>query len=242
MEHLDILLQDYKGKTLTERLKEQMTKHMLESKYKIFGFTPRFMESVLITIATTEKSPELKGVSTSPLIIGKNGKPTADLLLDNFGQMLAGIHASKSTFQFKDTIIVDEGSLTKVTRTVGGGTSGHWNDTANGASGMRVQIGADPTPVTRGDVKIGVPFSVGPQAGKIVPVGPGGWNSALGIIQQSSSIVTSTLGGQIEECGLFGAFNNTTAATTFMIAHDNVSPALIFIAGETVNIDYTFTL
>ena len=227
-----------------------MRTHVMEEKNRLFGYSPRILESSIVSVRTTEKNPELKGVSTSPLLKDKNGRIIADLINDNFGQWLSGIFSTGGTHATRGISITASDATTKTINAIGwdtsGGPSGQpWNDTTGTSDGTRFQIGAGTTPVTRGDVNIETAFGVGAQASPFVPSGLGGFTKATGIVQSSGNVVTSTLGGVIAECALFGKWHhNATASSSalFMLAHDNISPTVTFLAGQTVNVEYSFQL
>jgi hypothetical protein len=141
---------------------------------------------------------------------------------------------------------INSNSLTKTINAAGlisPASTQVWNTAEVSNSGTRFQIGTDGTEVTRDDVNIGAAFTVGLQASPFAPSGLGGFNSTTGIAQTSGNVVTSTSGGIIEECALFGDWRATDSAKhLFMLAHDNILPNVTFLAGQTVNVEYSFQL
>jgi hypothetical protein len=245
LESITILINEqYKGRTFTERLQEDMRNHVMEEKNKLFGYSPRFLESSIVSVMTTEKNPELKGVSTSPLLKDKNGKIIADLLNDNFGQWLSGIFTTAAVSGLREISVINTASQTKTLRVAGNASGALWNGIDDGSDGTVFQIGAGTTEVTRGDVNVESDFGVGDQANPFPPSGLGGFTKSTGIVQTSGSVVTSVLGGIIGECALLGNWKviEDVGATLILLAHDNIEPNVTFLAGQTVNVEYSFQL
>ena len=171
-------------------------------------------------IVTTTENKEIKNIGMSKV---------EDLLTDNFGRWFGG-------FIYPTSIIVmnDQTNTPHDILMWGGST---WNiNNGGGSTGTRIMVGHGTTPATRQDVDM-------ENFDQELNSNDGGWNSSLGQVDVPATI-PSDFANNISEVGLFGAWfaSSPSGVFNFMISHDNISPVVPVIIGQTINVDYKLLL
>jgi hypothetical protein len=225
-------LLDFIGQTKTDKLVNDFHNYLLEEKIKKLGFNPRISESCLIIV---QENKEIKSLGGS--------KPN-DLLVDNFGEWLAGMHRALgggiSTFS-----IIDTSSVAQVL---------NWYEasdqqfTAGGNSntvpvGTEIQIGRGTTPPIRQDVNIETAFSNGGVEDSAISTGTGSYVPSQAQVRVPATIAPTTGSGSISETVLFAKWYRTTnTQIKLLLAHDAISPVASFISAQSVFVEYRFNL
>jgi len=183
---------------------------------------------------------EIKGVGGSSLMKNeKTGEIVSDLILDQFGVLFAGV---MSRFRGIDKIIQlksKTGALINL-RAIGAGTT--FPQTGFGGIGNSFQVGSGTTPPARTDFNIETAFVNAPENTNMFPATDPVFNSGLGNFKMIASI-TGGGSGTISESIWIGRFLNTSNATNeYTFFRDSISPAVPFIAGQTIALEYTVQL
>ena len=216
---------------LLEKIGDTKNQKLIDDCYKIYKekfikqfpnyFDNNFTKACSL-VSVTEKN-EIKSIGMSCM---------NDLLLDNWGNFLNGfMGGSGSAQQLRQT----SGTF----RTVGmwGGAQSLWNSTSVGGTGTSISVGDGITPATRQDfVLTSSRLGLG--------MGNGGYNSGLGKIDIPAQNI-STISFSLSETGLFGVWAHSTppaSVGSFMLSHDNISPVVSVIIGQTVSVDYSLIL
>jgi len=214
------------GKTKTQNLLDDITKEYAENKIKTLGETKNPINSnAIVTILKNED--EIKHIGMSCI---------NDLLLDNFGiwfgELISGDTSAK--------VLKNTAGANRNLRVYG--NANLYNTTGAGAVGFKTKTGKGLTPASRTDVDLSSPFTVAPENG--FPVAQqGAWNS--GLAKVSTSSVTSPTGGSgsVSEFGFYSQWEDAVnVLQTFMLSHENISPVVPFVAGEAINVDYSWIL
>lgn len=223
MENSQLL--EHIGKTKTQKLQDEITKEYFEIFEKKF---PSYSENhKMNSLVTVTKEKEIRSIGMSCI---------NDLINDNWGKMLSSLIAGD---EFIAPPNVDIGGTTNnalfVYRTSG---SFNMTDTA-GAVGSNIAIGQGLTPAARTDFDIETDFAIGPES-ILNPTGNGGWSSVLGQVQIPWQII-SLGSGTITETGLFGQWGTLSPVEIqqYLLSHDNISPGVAFVGGQSVNVDYS---
>ena len=183
---------------------------------------------------------EIKGVGGSSLMQNKKtGEIVSDLILDQFGVLLAGV---LSKFTGVDKIIQlksKTGALINL-RAIGAGTT--FPQTGFGGIGNSFQIGSGSTSPARTDFDIETAFGTAPENTNMFPATDPVFNSGLGNFKMVASITAGGV-GTINESIWIGRFLNTSNATNeYAFFRDVISPAVPFVAGQTIALEYTIQL
>jgi len=227
LENLQVL--QYIGKTKTEKLLMEIGTEYQELFRKRFpNYQENYPSQALSIVSILEKG-EIKQIGMSCV---------NDLILENFGKFLRNLWSgSTSLFNMIDNAGVSRGNLS----VFGNNDNTLLNLLGNGSGqtlGSLGQIGSGIATAQRTDFKIQTPIGVGD-----VSTTNGGYNSGLGRVTVSFQFGLSG-SGNIAEAGLFGRWysQDGTNERTFMIAHDNISPIVPFVDGETANVDYQWNM
>lgn len=221
---------DYIGKTKSQTLIDEIQATYKENFIKKFPdyFEKSYIKSSSIISITQPKETEIKDIGMSCL---------NDLLVDNYGNMLSGLLGGQApSVNMKDTGGTDR-AITIV------GQQGTFTDTdpvGTATVGSKIQVGKGLTPVARTDFNIETPFTGGIPSASVF-TGQGGYNLA-GKVTVSAVLSPTSQSGSISEACLFNWFNHVVTSRFFMMAHDNISPAVGFIIGQAINVDYQIIL
>jgi len=181
---------------------------------------------------------EIKGVGGSTLIKDKNGKIFSNLILDQFGEFLAGLMNQLTSLAINRNIRTISNFNSTVT--VIGNEPFNDND-AGKILGTKMQVGSGSTAPLRTNFNIETAFGTAPESGFIAHGTPV-YNSSLGQIKFNGSIISGGA-GTINESGLLGDFVRAgEIPETYLLFRDIISPAQAFVAFETITLEYTTQL
>jgi len=179
---------------------------------------------------------EIMGLGGSTLLKDKNGKIISNLILDQFGILLAGMFKGGTLIKsvvindinnFASTLIVNSLSLVNFNER---------NDIT-----VLFQVGSGVTAPTRQDFFIETAFGTAPEQSGIatgIPV----WNSGLGNFKNIGSIIAGGA-GTINETILRPNWQDSGSVfRSFTLFRDIISPGVPFIAGQTIAVEYTVQL
>jgi len=186
------------------------------------------------------ENDEIKKVGGSTLIKNKKtGEIVSNLILDQFGIWLSVMFKAFPSAGL-NLIIKDNGGTP---RTFGGYQASNVFNASGGANfGLKYQVGSGSTVPVRTDFVLETPFGTAPENGDFGASTDPVWNSGLG---QFKTIASITAGGA-------GTINETTAQATWkdtsltlrlvVLFRDIVSPAVPFIASQSIAVEYTVQL
>jgi len=225
-------LLDFIGKTKTEKLVNDFHKYLLEEKIKTLGFNPRISESCLIIVSENKEIKSLGG-----------SKPS-DLLVNNFGNWLAGMHRARgggtSTFTIKDTGSVDR-ILNFYEPTDQQFTAGGNSNVVS--VGNEIQVGQGTTTPLRADIDIETAFSNGGAEDSPVNTGIGSYVPSSTQVRVPTTIAPTAGAGSISETVLIAKWYQTTnIQRKLILAHDAISPTVSFISAQSIFVEYRFNL
>jgi len=217
------MFQELIGKTKTQKLIDDISSEYRENLEKQF---PKYFETnhtKFCCIVTALEKSEIKSIGINKL---------DDLLMDNWGKWFGGLISSTSVVNLRD-----QGNVSLNLTLFSGSSSSRYNNGTNGSVGTRIKSGSGITPATRQDFQMQSLLTS-------VSTSDGGYNSGLGKITISGVYVAG--GNQsISEIGLFGVWSRNNSPFTpeeFLLSHDNISPVVSVLIGQTVNIDYELLL
>ncbi len=218
-------LLEYIGKTKTQKLQNEITKEYFEIFYKKY---PNFTENhKMNSLVTVTKDLEIKKIGMSCI---------NDLINDNWAKFIGTFLSGAISVQ---PPAVDLQNTTN-NALFFYNTVNQFNHTNGvGDVGSMIQIGSGNTPATRQDFNIETAFVGGSEALR-TPTGLGAWITGIGQIKIPMQLMT--LGaGSITETILLGNWETISPVENqfYLITRDNISPAVSFIGGESVNVDYT---
>lgn len=220
-------LTELKGKSYNSKTMLDADRYMKEQIKSFYGgHIPSFKESA--TIVCHDKG-EIKGIGASCV---------DDLILDNFGKLLAGLIRSPVTGASSITM-TNESNLVK--------TINVWNTVAPAFNvvgnniGTYTKMGSGATAPARTDYKIETNLLTAPESG-YQNTGNGGWNSALGKMTTANTIISGG-SGTVKESGLVGIYaDNASVVTGFLLAHDAITPNVDFVIAQNLTCQYVFTM
>lgn len=180
---------------------------------------------------------EIKGVGGSTLLKDKRtGEIKSNLILDNFGLLLAKIFSTQTTANQTFTGTNSAGAPIAIhSRAL---TSNVFNLSSGGAVGMLLFIGSGSTPPTRQDFSVETPFGTAPESltfGAGFPV----YNSGLGNFKNLGSIIAGG-SGTINESVMFDVMRTVASGLAVLaLFRDIISPSVSFIVGQSIALEYT---
>lgn len=178
---------------------------------------------------------EIKGVGGSTLMKDKDGKIVSNLILDPLGRVLALLfrgHPSPSI----SVGITDEDNIGRAVRCY---TSQNYTNQV--AKGCVHKVGSGSTAPTRTDADTETDFGTSPEDSNTDSSDPV-WDSATGTLKSVSSMSAGG-SGTVNESVMKNGWNDTTAnLRLFSMFRDIISPALDFIAGQSIVLEYKLQL
>lgn len=217
---------------LLDKVGQTKTKQTIDDCYKIYKekldkkYPEYFVKnsSKMCSLVTATENNEIKGIGMSTL---------NDLLLDNWGLILGGILDGTSR---NNITLIDETGIGSFQFRVWGTQAQIMFTTNSGAVGSQIKVGTGVTPATRQDFRMQTLFAT-------LVSGNGGYNSGLGKIDIPATAIAGS-SAIISETGLFGRWKAWAflVIKTLMIAHDNISPTVSVINGQSINVDYELIL
>ncbi len=178
---------------------------------------------------------EITGVGGSTMMQNeKTGRIESNLIMNNFGVWLAKVFKG-GTLAGTATPIVDNTNVARawnIYRSV----SFHYNDFV--AQRVLLRIGSGTTVPTRTDFDVEIPFVTSPESlffESTIPV-----YDLINFSFKNAGSVTTNGSGTVNEAVLaLVARDTTNLSRTFLFYRDIISPAVPFIIGQTVALEYT---
>ena len=182
---------------------------------------------------------QVLGVGGSTLLKDKKGKITSNLILDNFGLWLAKIFSTLTTTNQSFTGVNTGGANSPIhSRAL---TSNVFNITSGGAVGVRLIVGSGSTPPARTDFFVQTKFITAPENALFASGFPV-YNSVLGNFKNLGSILARG-SGTINESALVDRMRTQASGIADLsLFRDIISPAVPFIAGQSIALEYTIQL
>jgi len=224
------LLNSLIGKSFNQKSKFEAEKILSEIHTKAQS---RFIGKSALCFVLDKK--EIMGLGGSTLMKDKDGKIFSNLILDQLGLFLAGMF--QGTGGIVTVSLIDTAGGSRTINVINQPTL--WNF-STGAS-MFHQIGSGSTSPTRQDFQIETAFGTAPEDAIIAPANPV-YNSGLGSFKSISS--TSAGGsGTIRESVMISRWRDGGNTNRFFaLFRDIITPAVSFIAGQTIALEYTVQL
>lgn len=190
------------------------------------------------TLCYIVDNSEIKGVGGSTLLKNKNGEIISNLILDQFGEIMAKFFSTATTAT-RSTVIKDTGNANR-TLNILTGTQPFLLNTGL-AVGLRLQVGSGSTPPTRTDFNIETAFGTAPENTFFVAGNPV-WNSSVGNFKNTGSIIAGGAGTINESVSLSSYRDIGGLQRTFTLFRDIISPGQSFVVGQTISLEYTVQL
>ena len=179
---------------------------------------------------------EILGVGGSTLMKGKNGKIVSNLILDNYGLMLAAMHNGNPAGTTNASLTDDAGVGGRIISLFAGV---NFVDTTS-ALGIVHRIGSGTTTPARSDFEVATGFGTAPESGDIDPsnvIFDSASGSFIGV-----SVIIAGGAGTINESVLKGKWRSAAGILNFALFRDIISPAVPFVASNTIILEYTIQL
>jgi len=227
---LSLELQDFRGKTKTQNVLDDIGKIYKENLYKLFPeyFTKHSTKSYCV-VSALENKDEIKNVGMSKV---------DDLLTDNFGQWLGTVlfterQQDANLIKATDGVLVDW-----ATWRTGNGFRNFGFAQAGSSTGMLIKTGTGSATPVRSDFNL-------QSLTQTMLSQVGAYNSGLGKVTMPSTKV-STINETISEAGLFGVWNmlagNGVLVKNVLLSRDLISPVVPVSIGQQINVDYEMIL
>ena len=222
-------LTDYVGFTAKETKLRDVHKFILENRAEKLGYENKFLPMALVSVVEP-KTKEILSIGASV---------PGDLISDNFGEILAAWHRVPGAGETLLTNILRD--VTNSLRTVRIYHQGSNNIGVQ--TGSLVQIGSGITVPTRGDFAIETVFANGGPEDSQVVTAIGGYSPTLGKMTVAALISPTAGAGTVNESTLFYTFVDSLGALRiFLLSRDAISPAVTFVLGKAVNVEYVWQL
>lgn len=226
------ILEKHSWENARERLQTRMKQLDKKRHVKSLDLLPNVADNVFC--ATLDSKGKI-------LDIGFN--VAGDLIIDNFGVLLAGLIRSPVASQLYVMLNNVSGvarALYIYSKTSNGQanwTSGYGFEVT---AGTRLQVGSSNAAAARNQYSIQTPFEAAPENGRFgssTGVYGGGAVSFSGAVSAGGS-------GTVNETGFFGywPYNLTSTCDEFMLFRDVLSSGVSFVAGNTLNVSYSINL
>ncbi len=229
------LLNSLIGKSFNQKNKFEANKILTEIHSKAERRSVN--KNVLCYVVDNE---EIQGVGGSTMMQDKDGKIVSNLILDNFGEIMNALHAGNPAPIGLAVNVKDTGGSARQLRFY---LNNNWQDTAfGGADGINTQIGSGITPPARTDFKIETAFVTVPESQGITMTNLPVWNSALGQITTTGSVVAGG-SGTVNEAVLTSLLQTlATIQKRFAYYRDIISPGVAFVPTQNIVLDYLVQL
>jgi len=226
------LLKSLIGQSFNQKSKFAAAKILDEIHSKAEG---RFIGKKALCYITNKD--EILGVGGSTLMKNKHGKIVSNLILNNFGEMMAGYMAGNPAVTIQSNLI-DVGGTP---RTILHFTPGNFNNLGN-VGGILHRVGSGSTAPARGDIEIQTSFGTSPEdadfnSDDFIPA----FDTPTGTIKSAGSIVAGA-GGTVNELVLKGRWQIGASSFNFSLFRDSVSPGQSFVASDTITSEFTVQL
>ncbi len=184
---------------------------------------------------------EIKGVGGSTLLKDKKGEIFSNLILDQAGLWMAGLFKKQDSVNHC-VILKDGSNLDRIIRTYATAGANPFNLLGIGDEGVQLQVGSGSTAPTRQDFNLETLFGTAPESGAFIPTTNPIWNSGLGNFKQNGAIIAGGA-GTINESILTMIWRDTSVVIRgFDLFRDIISPAVSFISGQSIVLEYTIQL
>lgn len=180
-------------------------------------------------------------ISEKDIIKGIGQSKPNNLILDNFGEWLAGFLRQPVAADSQINLTGDDGAANIIlmfhTVTTAGNRAFNW---AGGPVGTRVKVGSGSTPAARSDYAIETDFVTAPED-DYFDTGAGSY--AAGSVSVAGAI-TAGGAGTINEVVLSGTFWDETGdgPAEHILFHDILAAGEAFVLGNTITAAYTINL
>jgi len=242
MKDLQYIQEEFVGKTFTEKLNDKMAAYFQERKFQKLGYIPR---PGVIAMVHTLKDGEIKSLGASD---------PDDIINNNFGKWLAAMMTPVSGALGSTSLaeLGGPGGVDPPVDITGSTAERIWWTTDAGQVYQRrghgitlFQIGSGVTAPDVADVNIETAFPSSPESLRTLIIGTGGYNGTTGRVSLGTNIGPTTDAGTVNELALYmtwARFPPNTGANTYLLSHDEISPGVAFITGETLFCQYFWQL
>jgi len=225
-------LNQFKGKTINEKILADCRNYLLEEKLRITQKNPNEVSIVHVEDPKTKE------------IISIGGSVPSDLITDALGFMMQE-HFRIPVGGIIDTpliFIAEDGVARSLRLLYSSPTILTAYNSAIGTRGGQVKIGQGSSAVNRSDFDIETPFVTSPESLPI-NIQPPVYDNVLGQIE-FFALVQAVGSGTVSEIGFFINWRDITTNGTrrYMIAHDLVLPTVSFVAGQTIAVNWLWQL
>lgn len=213
-------LVEHIGKTSTQKLKDEIQSEFYENFRKRFPNYFNSNYSKMCSLVTVTKQNEIKKIGISCL---------DDLLSNNWGKFFGALISGTT----QATGMINSLNVSRILQ-IYGNQSTNFNRNNIGPVGSRIKVGTGNTPAARSD------FNIETALQTLISLN-GGWSTILGKVSIPGNVVSSG-NNTISETALFGVWNNTGNSLPieeFLLSHDNISPGVSVLNGQTINVDYS---
>jgi len=181
---------------------------------------------------------EIKGVGGSTLLKDKKRKIISNLILDQFGIWLAGIF--RKNVGGNTSIILKDNTDTNRTVNIYGDLNNF--NRGLGTTGSALKVGSGNTAPARTDFGIETPFVTTPESLNFALGANPIYSSGLANFK-TAGIITAGGAGTINESVHEMIWRDSALSNrVFTIFRDIISPAVPFIAGQSIALEYTIQL
>ena len=235
--------EQFVGKTLDDRLHDEIHKYWTERKFTALGFVPRpgFIASVM-----NIKDKE---------ILGLGGSDPLDVANNNFGKFIAAMCSQVSSatnasfhrmgFEGGGELVKDDGTTNGTPYFYNRGSSDAYYNSSNQGRTF-LEMGAGTTTPLQSDFNIETAL---PSAPMNVRAGTGiaGYISGSGLIKINLLFGPAVDAATVNEIALFMFMNWIQTGVIsgqdfFMLSHDAIGPGVSYVAGDTLLAEYVITI
>lgn len=226
MENMQLL--ENIGKTKTRNLMDDIKKQYFELKQKTFPDSKNPLSNLALIDVTDPNDTEIKSLGMSCV---------NDLITQNMLVWLQGVMSGSGVLNMVDFANV------AIQMQFNANDGNAWTNLNVGTGGTRIQVGSGVTAPNKDDYNIETAF---PSAPESLRTGTTDGVYSVGLSQAtcSATISPTTDAGTINEAGFFGNWKSITGSLqrNILLTHDVISPAVSFLVGQSINIDYTFQI
>jgi hypothetical protein len=224
------LLEDYKGKTLNNRIQNELDKYALEQRLKANNNNSMFGVQSMVIIGAKKHGDMIKSVGVS--------KPN-DLILNNFGNFWAALFTAlnNSAIPFTMRDITDSEFTYRTYRETSTNPRTYNEGGAN--LGSQIGIGSGTTEPVRSNTDIETYFGSSPESTR-QNTSTGGWNTDNGHVTYVYAI-TAGGSGTIRETATFGVWKEINGnVKTNMLTREVLDTFQDFSATDPISVKYTW--
>ena len=226
------------GQSYNQKSRFEANKILSEIHYKAES---RMIGKQVMCYAVENK--EILGLGGSTMMKHKKtGKIISNLILDQFGEFLAGVFKLDDQLDQSPTL-KDVGGTNRVVHVYAGVLTRLYNEQVLSNKGILVRVGSGNATPARSDFSIQTPFATAPESAAFLATSDPVYNSGLGNFKYIASISAGG-SGTVNETVLTADWRSDTSGGDFQFAlfRDIVSPAFPFTAGQSIPVEYTIQL